>query len=576
MMPGYIMPLANHLWQSTLFAAAAGLLTLALRGNRAAVRYRLWLAASLKFLVPFGLLVSAASHLPSPVAPAPTATVRPLSSVVQGIEQTFTPLPSSAPEASSHPLLFVLPVIWFAGFLVAGISWFGKWLEVRRVVRAATPVDADLPVPVRVTRARLEPGVVGILHPILLLPEGIHERLNAQQLSAVLAHEMCHVRRRDNLAVALHLAVETIFWFHPMLWWIRERLLDERERACDEAVLHSGSDPEAYAEGILSVCRLYLESPVACASGVTGADLKKRVATILSCPLSRDLDPARKVLLASAVAVALALPVALGLLHADVSPVTRFEVASVKSNTSPDPRAMKFQTLPGGRLTVTNIPLYWIIAEAYGVAPQSLRLSGGPEWTHSSRYDIEAKAEDGVLPPDLPGKVREERMRPMLQALLAERFKLVVRRESKEMPVYALKVAKGGPRFQKSTLEEKDCGGASESGILVSGVPCHVLNGGQGRGVHGRAVDMADLIGFVENWTDRPMIDRTGLSGLFQMDSDGWVPMRGPGGGDAGLDDPVRPTIFTIFEKQLGLKLESDKAPVDVFIIDHVEKPTGN
>ena len=89
----------------------------------------------------------------------------------------------------------------------------------------------------------------GVLKPVLLLPEGITDRLTPAQLNAVLAHEMCHVRRRDNLTAAIHMLVEAIFWFYPLVWWIRARLVEERERACDEAVLQSGSDAEVYAEG---------------------------------------------------------------------------------------------------------------------------------------------------------------------------------------------------------------------------------------------------------------------------------------------------------------------------------------
>jgi beta-lactamase regulating signal transducer with metallopeptidase domain len=89
---------------------------------------------------------------------------------------------------------------------------------------------------------------------VLLLPEGIADRLAPAQYDAIVAHEMlCHVQRRDNLTGAAHLIVEAIFWFHPLVWWIRARLLEERERACDEAVLQSGSKPQRYAEGILNV-----------------------------------------------------------------------------------------------------------------------------------------------------------------------------------------------------------------------------------------------------------------------------------------------------------------------------------
>jgi len=109
------------------------------------------------------------------------------------------------------------------------------------------------PVEVRFSPGLLEPGVVGVLHPILLVPEGIAERLSPSQLRAVLAHELCHVRRHDSLFAAIHMIVEAVFWFHPLVWWIGARLVEEREHTCDEEVLRSGSEPLVYAEGILNL-----------------------------------------------------------------------------------------------------------------------------------------------------------------------------------------------------------------------------------------------------------------------------------------------------------------------------------
>src|SRR6185312_10120322 len=138
--------------------------------------------------------------------------------------------------------------------------------------------------------ALLEPGVFGILRPVLLLPEGITDRLTSEHLSAILAHELCHVRRRDNLTAAIHMAVEAIFWFHPLIWWLGVRLVEERERACDEEVLRLGNKPHVYAESILKTCQFYLESPLTCMSGVTGSDLKRRVVRIMTQRIVDRLD----------------------------------------------------------------------------------------------------------------------------------------------------------------------------------------------------------------------------------------------------------------------------------------------
>ena len=122
----------------------------------------------------------------------------------------------------------------------------------------------------------------GILRPVLLWPRDIDMRLDDAQVHAILAHELAHVRRRDNLTAAMHMFVEAVFWFHPLVWWIGARLVDERERACDEEVVRLGNDPHVYAESILKTCQFYVESPLTCVPGVTGSDLKKRIERIMS------------------------------------------------------------------------------------------------------------------------------------------------------------------------------------------------------------------------------------------------------------------------------------------------------
>ena len=164
------------------------------------------------------------------------------------------------------------------------------------------------PVEIRSSPGLLEPGVVGLIRPVLLLPQGILERLTSPEMDAILVHELCHVRRRDNLLAGLHMVVETIFWFHPLVWWIGARLLEERERACDEEVVRQGNQPDVYAEAILNVCKLYAASPFACVSGVTGANLKRRIEAIMINRRGERLNRAKKVLLAAAAAAVLASP----------------------------------------------------------------------------------------------------------------------------------------------------------------------------------------------------------------------------------------------------------------------------
>jgi uncharacterized protein (TIGR03435 family) len=334
--------LCNHLWQSTLFLGVVALLALLLRQNQARIRYWLWMAASAKFLIPFSLLVSLGSHLPWPshaVAPKTSAYV-----AIEEMSQPFlqskainTPvaLPAAQPTASHVPIRILpsmLTVAWLIGFITILFFWCLQWWRISRLVRSASPlvegreVDllrkaerlARLPrsVPLLPSDNSMEPGVFGIICPVLLWPEGIARHMDDAHLESVLAHEVCHVQRRDNLTSAIHMLVEAIFWFHPGVWWMERQLVKERERACDEAVLQLGNEAVVYAESILNVCKLYTEPSIACMSGVTGSELKQRIARIMSGESVRKLDLRRKAMLALACVLAVGAPLAGGFLRA--------------------------------------------------------------------------------------------------------------------------------------------------------------------------------------------------------------------------------------------------------------------
>ncbi len=240
--PAVVSALGDHLWQSTLFAIAAGLLTFTLRKNHARARYWLWLAASVKFLVPFSLLTSAGNHLAWSRSSAGATT-----GLYVAIEQFSQPFARSAAPAISpaapsntlwslHHLLPALLAVWLGGFLVVLFVWGVRWRQISSALRAALPVREGREVEalrrlepmggirrrieIFLSRTSLEPGIFGIARPVLIWPEGISEHLEDAHLEAILAHELWHVRRRDNLAAAIHMLVEAIFWFHPLVWWL--------------------------------------------------------------------------------------------------------------------------------------------------------------------------------------------------------------------------------------------------------------------------------------------------------------------------------------------------------------------
>ena len=251
------------------------------------------------------------------------------------------------------------------------------------------------------------------------------------------------------------------------------------------------------------------------------------------------------------------------------SPVTRpaFDVASVKPNQSADFR-LQMESLPGGTLRVINFPLKLIILKAYGLPLQSSqRLSGGPDWINAEKYDIEAKAEPGAIPAGLSASGRSDRLMLMLQALLADRFKLAVHREAKTMTVYALAGSKNGPKVQSAKIDEKDC---PESSNLVAPAPgtiyCHAFFGGQGRGIHGKMVSMSDLATWLENSTDHPVIDRTGFKTLFDIDTEGWASMNSAPNPATAQPEADTPSSLPAVLSKVGLRLEAIQGLSEVIV----------
>jgi hypothetical protein len=224
---------------------------------------------------------------------------------------------------AAHPVIAAAPAAfnWSGlGFAVWGLGTFAivfRWLLRWRKLRGALAEASDTViggVTVRTAPTALEPGLFGIFKPVIVLPQGIEERLSPVEMSAVLAHEVCHRAHRDNLWAAIHMLVEALFWFHPLVWWLGARLNHEREQACDEAVVAAGQAPDIYAESILKVCKLYVHSPLACVSGVSCADLKERLERIVAEKMALPLGLLRKALLAGLAAVSLIVPLSAGLL----------------------------------------------------------------------------------------------------------------------------------------------------------------------------------------------------------------------------------------------------------------------
>ena len=232
------------------------------------------------------------------------------------------------------------------------------------------------------------------------------------------------------------------------------------------------------------------------------------------------------------------------------SPPAAFEVATVKLNKS-GARAMGNHFDPE-RGTWTNTPLRVLIMNTYRI--QGYQLVGGPSWLSSDTWDIEAKTEG-------PSTIAQKFQ--MLQPLLEDRFKLKVHRETREMPEYRLVIAKGGSRLREYRKEDGD---TRREGTRI------------GRGlIDGHGSDFNGFVGFLRSELGRPVVDATGLTGKFDFKLE-WVPDESQpnSGGDVPPPDATGASIFAAIQEQLGLKLEAMKGPVEMLMIDHVEKPSEN
>jgi uncharacterized protein (TIGR03435 family) len=249
----------------------------------------------------------------------------------------------------------------------------------------------------------------------------------------------------------------------------------------------------------------------------------------------------------------------------------QFEVATVKPNKSGDQNS-RLGLQPGGRVVATNLPLRALIRNVYDV--QAYQIVGGADWIEHERFDFEARA-DREYPPSTGGPPLQ--LIAMMRNLLADRFKLVVHRETREMPVYALELARPdgtlGPRMRRV---EVDCAaemakemayraankGAPTPRAPDQRPPCS-MRVSPGRLSAGSA-SLAQLVRSLPQFVGRTVVDRTGLSGVFDIDLE-WTPEQ--------TAETTGPSLFTAVQEQLGLKLEGARGPVAVLVIDHIERP---
>ena len=574
----------NHLWQSTLFALVIGLLSLALRKKEARPRYWLWCAASVKFLLPVAALERIGGLLPlASVAPASPASI-----ALTHIAEPFTRRAVAAiGTATVGGALEWLPtalwLVWFVGAEFVVLRRIKAWRRVREAARDSRPVrlaGVSLPdgIAVRSSDTQLEPATIGIVKPVLLLPSGIDAHLSAAELKTVVDHEACHIRCRDNLTAGIQMLIEAVFWFHPLVWWIGARMVDERERACDEFVLASVENPRAYADAILHICQRYVYVGLSTVPGVGGGDLRRRIERIMRNEVGQPMGSRTRAWLAAGAAAAVLLPVGIGAVTTASSPSApsalgaqaegrqTFEVVSIRP-VAASTAGSGWRNAPG-RITGT-FAVKTLVSLAFAEPPPAPKapmvpfpvqqIVGGPDWIDTARFTINGEApQDGRTDTSNPVAFGRP-LAPFLKSLLEDRFKLTTHLEKREFPVYALIVARSdghlGPHLRRSKLTQADCDARREH-PSPDAKPCGLFVH-QGDPLSG--VPLSRVIGFLGP-VDRIVVDRTGLDGLFDMEFQ--------------REDGV--SVFTAIQEQFGLKLDPRREPLDALVIDHVEKPSSN
>jgi uncharacterized protein (TIGR03435 family) len=481
--------------------------------------------------------------------------------------------------------------LWLAGAMAFWLRLLGGWayaIRLRsRLVRPApcewqqaldrlkTRIRISRPVRLLVSSLVQAPAVVGWLRPVVLVPVGALTGLPSEQIEALLLHELAHIRRHDYLVNVLQSAVEALLFYHPAVWWVSGHIRAERELCCDDVAVSVSGDVLSYA---CALAELEAARPAhfRTAMAATGGSLAHRIARLMG-----QSRPASRTLSGPGILAAMLLAITAFTLFGQPDR-PKFEVASIKP--SAEQRFMMVRPLPG-RLTA-NAPVRLLMQNAY--TAQSFQIVGGPAWVDSERYAIEAKA---------AGNAGRTQIFLMLQSLIEDRFQLKIHRETRELPVYALVAAKSGLKLPPP--KEGNCVDAPVDSIPepAGGRMQPPMQGGPPVGrcgsvgvmavppvarMQGGKVPMTEFIRMLSMVLGRTVIDKTGFKGLFDVRldflPDEVTPALPPPPPDAAGASPDSNTasILSALPEQLGLRLESTKGPVEVIVIDHVERPSAN
>jgi uncharacterized protein (TIGR03435 family) len=410
------------------------------------------------------------------------------------------------------------------------------------------------------------PMTFGAIRPAILFPADA-ETWADDDVRRAMFHELEHVRRGDWIIHCITRSVCSFYWFHPLVWMSWRRLSLDAERACDDAVLQFG-EPAVYAEQLVTLAgQLATRSARPVLAMADRRDLRARVMSLLDTRQQRGKTAMRYVggsIIAAALIAAAISPLRVVAAFQSTGANEKrpaFEVASIKPG-DPQARGVAGIGFFPGRAAGTNVILSMAITAAYDISWKQL---DGDSPILDEKFDIDARTAPNAIPDGTPIKERNRQLRLMLQTLLAERFKLAVHKETKDLPIYAIVVGKNGPRLKP----------AKETCSVEN--PCR-QGGGPAIGIIIRDGDISRLAEYLTVFMDRFVVDRTGIQGHFDIDLPSWNPSPQVGtqvilDGHEPAPSPTDATIFTVVQEQLGLRIESARGPVDLYIVDHVERP---
>jgi uncharacterized protein (TIGR03435 family) len=565
--------LVHFLWQGLAIAVLyAGARLLARRSSPNA-RYLLACAA-LAAMMAAPLATWGLMGAPDGAADA-TCRIRntPPATFTGGLAATALPASLCATVSGAPPaqFLFWAVMIWLAGAvglaarLAAGCLAAARMRET--LVRRAPPewqetlgrlgarIGLSRPVRLLVSALVEVPAVVGWLRPVVLVPVGALGGLPPGQLEAILVHELAHIRRHDYLVNMLQSAVEALLFYHPAVWWVSGHIRAERELCCDDVAVSASGDALAYAHALARL-ESYRPASLHAAVAASGGSLAARIARLLGQP-----RPAVRGGLGPGVLAAALLLVAAAWVFGQPDAHPAFQAASIRRNAT-DWNERGRHSMGLGVNSSLKLLIQFVYADhsspyaGHWMPLLASQIVGGPDWIDSERYDIETT----------PGADTDQKqLWLMWQKLLADRFHLRLHGETRDLPVYVLTAAANG--FKLPPPEDVGCV-SFPAGTRPHPVPgkfdCGYVSGpfaGHNGGllhIDGRKVRMADFIRELAFVLDRPVVDKTGFSGEFDLD------LR-----------YARDDIFAAIEEQLGLKVTPANGPVDVLVVDHAERPAA-